>query len=158
MPPCREAQPDRHPEGNPRLWTVNLCANALFIPDVQPEGLEIQDGFEPGFFAIRSAHPVRAIDVAEYGPEEEVCRIHWGQMDARGGFAAPRFCSKPYAVGDDLDELHEAYPYLFPGNDPNDTDPLDLEAGFFVFAASYHTPWWTEAHYNSAREYCPVPV
>lgn len=142
-------------------WGLDLCQNTLFGPVIRPiehepggfgsEGNEGVDGFQAGFFEVRSMHPIRAMEMPDARPNEQVCTYHYGKMTLSAvGNARPVFCGQPVKGRQITRRGTALLPYIQSTPDPNGL----VETGFFALLGSYHTPNWTEAHFNSHAIEC----
>jgi hypothetical protein len=151
-------------EGQRRFWHLDFCQNAVFAPairdsiDYPSPGGTGSKGFEPGFFELRSTHPVRAVEVHDPGGDE-VCSFHHGKMSMGvDGFARPIFCSLPFALNaKDFSQVTALRTFIRPATDvhgnPQNTWQ-GIEPGFFGFVGAYHAPYWTEAVFHSHVTVC----
>ena len=142
------------------VWTLDLCANAIFSPIIRPAadepepGDEGYDGFERGFHEIRTTHPVRAVAVQEPGASTEACRYHYGKTIALiDGFHYKVFCSEPITDARPTQLRQTAIAERFLAV-PMPGQPDQVEPGFHGSIGAYHTPFWTETRYDSEGVVC----
>lgn len=157
------ADPLPGPPKHPHLeWSIDLCQTAIFTravrpfghaPEVSGDGIE---GYEPGFFELRSAAPIRAMALTDPGAFGEVCRYHYSKRTlGPDGFGRAVVGFQPREGLDPTVKRHfrrtaTAYPYVQKELDPNGL----AEQGFFFRVSAIHAPFWTEAYYNSKPAIC----
>ena len=147
----------------PRLrWTEDLCDNVLFThakrpPEHAPQhGGDGSHGREEGFYEFRTTRPVRAMALADPGPNGEVCRYHYTKRIKRpDGFYEVVFCSQPMEGNFAERKNSTTYIYRRKALQPGEVEyNPEIEIGFNARVGSYHTPWWTEAIYSSFAWVC----
>lgn len=143
-----------------KKWSLDLCQNAIFTAALRPEehfpepGGPGSDGFEPGFFELRSTHPIRAVEMPN--PEgAEVCRYHYGKITiGANGDARPLFCSLSFSQQDSFQRTTALIPFVQVEPDSNG----QIEHGSTGLLGAYHAPWWTEAIFHTKPRVCGLPI
>jgi len=117
-------------------------------PNASPGGL--------GFFEPVSLHAVRAVEPNYSNDFAEPCRRHFGGVVLGGdGFFHPYVLSQ--TLNGDGDSIEMSIGALIRVPVKKTTDPKKDqigERGLFVYVATYHTPFWTEAHMHSQDRRC----
>lgn len=134
---CRFSREPYVPDGMAQHG-ADLCHNAIFVADVPPLPVHRLPYHAPGYFHLRSQHPIRATAPPNIPADQATCRYHWGYfgMDARGYLMAVH-CSQ-HGVNPQTRRVHRMY-------------ARNNEQGYLEWVSSYHVPPWTELHFRSNK-------
>lgn len=123
-------------------WSLDLCHPIFMEPSVYTEDK---------FARMRSLNRVRAVE-AEARFFGEPCGYHWGDYALNDeGFLEGYFCSEPVHGNQSHRQQSRTRTFIqLPEADPEGF----VEQGFTAELGFYHSPYWTEARYDSHRPVC----
>lgn len=158
---CRKTNTAIDPFDKQNLkWTTDLCGLGIFLPTIRksrhyPKGGYLQDWTSKYLFEPVSLHPIRAMEPAFAGDDQEPCRYHFGAIvKLPNGTFAPAMCGQVFFSKPDSIEMSIGVVAIQQKPDPDNI----RKRGEFYWVMSYHMPFWTEAEMFSAQAYCTIPV
>jgi hypothetical protein len=130
-------------------WTVDVCANVMFVPYRDPVITPTNNGLVK--FISRSPNRINDISQSSRDQEREACQFHIGHPVIHNGFLKVHYCgsndaNQPTASKND----YLANPMTMRETDINGI----VEDGATVFVGSYRTPAYSEIQYHSQHVTC----